>query len=509
MNREQIIDLFLKKPRHAGKLLSTNQTIEKCKGRSVPEKAFNYCYPGSAEKFKGCLNCHKEFNNFISFNQGYRQYCSPKCAMTDQSLIKRREASCISKYGVKNPLASKYARQRLQEVSLQRYGTVTPVASSIVQATVKRNLLERYGVDHAFKVDAVKKKARERYIEKYVAVKWPKRLKVIEEICKVELIGDRSYLGEAAIYRWKHSCGTIFESKVSSGFILSCPTCKESFVSHGEKELAEFLMQFGSIQTQVRDLIQPYELDIFIKAQNLAFEYNGDYFHSTEVKQNKNYHLNKLNRCETLGIRLIHVFEHQWQTKRSIVESRIKSILGKNDRIYARQCTIREVEEVTASVFCEENHLQGSVGSKRRVGLFFKEELVALMTFGKPRFNVKYDWELLRYCTKLGLNVVGGPSRLFKAAGYENMITYADRCWSNGSLYRQLGFEELLPSPPSYFYVRNGLRLSRYQTQKHKLKVLLGDRFDEELSEVDNMKNAKYHQIYDCGNRVFHYKPKE
>lgn len=503
MDRDSVKELFLQKPRHAGRLLADTPEIRSCSGKSVPEQAFNYCYPGSAELYPGCLNCGKVFKNFISFNQGYRKYCCPKCAMTDPSMIAAREQTCIQKYGVKNPLAMDSTRKRLAEVSLDRYGTITPVASKVVRERVKQSVIKRYGVDHVFKSDEVKQRAKDRYLQKYADTRWQQRVKLIERARTVELVGDRTYQDDK-IYTWKHSCGKIFTSKVTSGYILACPDCKEQFTSSGETEIKTFIESFGfKTEARLRNLIHPYEIDIFIPEKRLAIEYNGDYFHSTSVNTDKNYHLRKLQLCEAAGIKLINVFEHQWLQQRHIVQGRLKSALGISTRIFARKCKVAAVDESVAKSFLEANHLQGAVGSTKRLGLFFEQQLVALMTFGKPRFNSCYTWELLRYCSKHGTTVVGGAGKLLKAAGVTDVITYADRCWSDGTLYRSLGMMELAPSPPSYFYVRGGQRVSRYQAQKHKLSNMLGENYDETLTEGENMKISGYLQIFDCGNRVF------
>jgi hypothetical protein len=134
-------------------------------------------------------------------------------------------------------------------------------------------------------------------------------------------------------------------------------------------------------------------------------------------------------------------------------------------------------------------------------------ELVALMTFGVPRYNGKYEWELLRYCTKLNTTVVGGASKLFKSflrTHEGRVISYADRHWSQGNLYQQLGFSLVNTSPPSYFYVVHGKRERRERYQKHKLATLLSS-FNPELTEKENMKLAGYHAIYDCGSLVFEF----
>ena len=127
------------------------------------------------------------------------------------------------------------------------------------------------------------------------------------------------------------------------------------------------------------------------------------------------------------------------------------------------------------------------------------------MIFGKPRFNKKYDYELIRFCSKMNINVVGAASKLFKhfKINYNgSIISYANRRFSNGNLYETLGFTKIDETKPNYFYIKGKTLLSRNKCQKHKLKNLL-DNFDENLSEHENMLNNGYLKVYDCGNLVF------
>ena len=129
------------------------------------------------------------------------------------------------------------------------------------------------------------------------------------------------------------------------------------------------------------------------------------------------------------------------------------------------------------------------------------------MTFGKCRFNKKYEWELLRFCNKLGYHIPGGASKLLtyfeRTYKPKSLISYADRRWSQGKLYRALGFNLDHVSEPNYWYFNNIFSLeSRIKYQKHKLKDIL-EKFDPNLTEVENMIMNGYHRIFDCGNLVF------
>ena len=114
------------------------------------------------------------------------------------------------------------------------------------------------------------------------------------------------------------------------------------------------------------------------------------------------------------------------------------------------------------------------------------------MSFSKPRFNKKYEWELVRFCNKCGYHVPGGASKLLKCFEREykpdSIVSYADRRWtmnSGDTLYDRLGFHLMNTSKPNYWYWKDkdGELLNRIRFQKHKLPGLL-ENFDESVSEV-------------------------
>ncbi len=277
-------------------------------------------------------------------------------------------------------------------------------------------------------------------------------------------------------------------------------------VSAGETELATFISKLHKdVLLSNRTIIKPLELDIVLPSLKVAIEYNGDYWHSTAHKD-KNYHIDKTNKANSVGYQLIHIFENEWLYKQKIVKSRVRNLLGLSNKIYARKCSIKEVSTEEARNFQSKTHLQGFVGASVKLGLYFECELISLMTFGKPRYNSNYEYELLRFSTKLNTVVVGGASKLFKNFIKNNnpssIISYSDIRWGTGALYRNLGFKLSHTSKPNYWYVKHGLLESRVKFQKHKLKDLL-DNFIQELTEEENMNNNGYTRIYDCGNKVF------
>lgn len=177
-------------------------------------------------------------------------------------------------------------------------------------------------------------------------------------------------------------------------------------------------------------------------------------------------------------------------------------------RIFARKCWTGTVSKSRARLFLKNNHVQGAIASRYYFGLYFNNQLVSLLTIGLSRYNKKYEYEIHRFCSLLGHNVIGGFSKLLKHAlrdlKIKSLITYADLRFGTGNVYDINGFTKLTTSKPNYFYVEPGIlrRHSRVQFQKHKLKETLTI-FNESKTEWENMKENNYDRVWDCGNAVY------
>lgn len=284
-----------------------------------------------------------------------------------------------------------------------------------------------------------------------------------------------------------------------------CPKCAFA-KSKGEEELLEYIKTITTDEIVHRDrtLLNNEELDIVIPSKNIAFEYNGLYWHS-EMTKDRNYHLNKTKKCENQKIRLFHIFEDEWNYKRDIIKSMIRNLFNiTNIKIFARKCVIKEVSSKDALSFLKDNHLQGKCNSTYRYGLYFNDELVSLMVFGKSRHfigNNKYEWELLRFCNKLNTTVVGGASKLFnffiEKHNPMSVVSYADRRWSNGNLYETIGFTKYNESKPNYYYIIGNKRHYRFNFRKSIL--IKKYNCPQNMSEHEFCLSQKWYRIYDCG----------
>lgn len=297
---------------------------------------------------------------------------------------------------------------------------------------------------------------------------------------------------------------------------IGCMNCLQLGKSKQEIEIADF------IRSQGEDVVMhtlPFlpnsrkELDIFVPNKQIGIEFHGTLWHSYGKNypnnidtENKNMHLEKLNLCNGVNIKLIQVFSNEWETKQDIVKSVILSKLNLiPHKIYARKCTVVNLTYNEKSKFLRENHLQGNDASKIWIGLKYDNQIVAVMTFGKRKITKgSVHLELVRFANKINTTVVGGASKLFKYFIHtykpQYIVTYADLRYSNGNMYKQLGFTIKHISAPNYWYTQDCVNLQhRMNFQKHKIKDWVGG------TEKEKMFNAGYRRIWDCGNMVFEW----
>lgn len=476
-------------------------------------------------------------------------YCSVKCRMSDPKYWDKIKESNVKKYGTPYSFQSEIIKSKIKQTNLQRYGVENPaildsikekakatclakygvVSTALVpeiRAKQKQTLLRNYGVDTAMQSHALKEKLIQTKISQgydSLIQRCEKNPEGVEPLFSKEEYKGQSYDIE---YSWKcKKCGEVFTHYYNNA---SIPVCRKCYPKYKERRLQLEILDFvktvysGEICFEERlinvdssDKRKNLEVDIYLPERKLAFEINGSYWHSSLYRK-PSYHKHKTKLCAELGIHLVHIMEYTWVNNPEGVKSRIKDLLGIYDQtVYARKCEVRKIEYNKAKEFLAINHLQGETVSSFNCGLFYKDELVGVMTFGSPRFNKKYSWELLRFCVKQGFHIPGAASKLLsffvKEAKPDNLISYADRTWSNGKLYRALGFELEGETKPNYVYVKNNNVdvLHRYKCQKHKLAKLLGKQFDPSLSESENMTKACYWKVYDCGNLVFAKKFKD
>ena len=229
----------------------------------------------------------------------------------------------------------------------------------------------------------------------------------------------------------------------------------------------------------------------------------------------KDYHAKKTATAEQNGYSCIHVFD--WDDPELV----INSLLNINkQRIGARECEVKKITDIqVVNSFLNANHLQGTCrGIKVTYGLYVKntDNLVAVMVFGKPRYNKNHDWELLRLCTKSDYIVVGGSTKLFKQFLVDEnpklVISYCDRSKFSGRVYTQLGFSsqsEKLKPLLHWYHPKLKLHYTAAYINKLGFDKVLGSIFNVQYGKGSSNKELMlkhgFVEIYDCGQQVYTY----
>jgi hypothetical protein len=456
-------------------------------------------YKGSKYNYKWkCTLCNNIFTSRLDSAH------IPKCHCTDINKLSKRESKVLEifenekdyeflSFGSKNTKESVIYNHiscgTKNETNIQHFLSGQRCGNKTCKYNkAKQTVINKYGVDNISKSPEVQKKKETTCIEHY-GVNNPYKSKEVQEKIKDTMMEK---------YGVKHN---IFMRKQVFN------------TSKIERDIQNYVESLIPIERNKRIFNNGMckEIDIYIPSKKIALELNGLYWHSeSSGEKDRRYHIEKLNFINNEGIKLFQFYDYEWTNKKELVQSMIKSKLGLSDtKIMARKCFIKEIDSKDEKIFLENNHIQGGVQSSKRYGLYYNEELVALLTLGKPRYNKDYDWEILRYCNKINSNVIGGFSRLLshfiKEIKPKNILTYADRRYSDGGVYEKNGFKYLHDSSPNYYYFKDDSRLYHRSTfQKHKLAKLL-ESFNPNLTEWENMQANGYDRIWDCGNLVFSY----
>lgn len=459
-------------------------------GGSVDYKKLYECIYN--EKPPKCAQCNNDAR-FISLKKGFGRFCSKVCHSKYLSNY-NKEHNCKKAIIKKEKLfQSRHEIFKKIESDYINNSTVT-----IDQLTKKYKLPK----------GAIRAYLAERNLTDPTRSLKARRNNLKESFKKInEKLDDAQWVNEKINEGW---CSKNFAEYLNCSKNYICDYLRKAnrplefgITSSYEIKLYEFIKSLGvTVIKNDRSIIHPYELDLYLPNHNLAIEINGLYWHNDQ-KKNKNYHLNKTKLCEEKGIQLLHFYDSEIDNKWQIVKSIIQNYLHVNHIVYAKSCSVLEIKTNEYQKFCEENHIQGFVGASIKLGLFYEEKLIAVMSFSKSRYDKTYEYELIRYCGLLGYNIVGGASKLYKSfcKKYQpnSIISYAQRRLFSGRLYENLGMSLIKTSPPNYLWINkyNDV-LSRYQTQKHKITDKADLRTENEI-----LCERGYHKIYDCGQFVY------
>jgi very-short-patch-repair endonuclease len=496
----------------------------------IPLKEYYISYNNL--KIEKCLFC----DNDVSWHDRkleYNKTCSNKTCIAKYAKMKSDQA-VKEKYGVDNVFSLKEVIKKSKETKKERYDDENYNNTE----KNKQTCIKRYGVDNGSKTEYAKeiiseknRRNKDQRLDKMVktfkenyGVNWNSKVHSISEkihkslketnkqisINKIEEMGMSVLKDNFYSYDLKcNKCETIRENVLRPYINYHyrtdkklCNKCNfhEKFRSNGEKELGKEISKISNEQLEFNKKMFGYEVDICISSKKLCFEYNGIYWHS-ELYKDKNYHKDKKNKFLENGWDLIYIWEDDWnnQIKKDIIISKIKSIFKLNEKIYAKNCDIKEITHNEAKDFLEKNHLTGYANSSIRIGLFNKDNLVMLLTFCKT--GNKNQYKLLRTASLNNITIIDGFDKIIKyfIKHYGNKLySYIDFDWfiSSSYLNEQSNFKFIKHNSTIYYWALNGIR-------KNKIEFKKDEKLDKNLSKKEIMYSNGYYRVYNSGNLTY------
>lgn len=449
-----------------------------------------------------CPMCGK----YVSVYNGIPgKYCSSECAYKDPHRTDNIESTILSKYGVRHALQSEVLQEKFKSTMMERHGVVNPGQSKEMMSKAKRTCEQLYGRDELVKRQ--RESMRRNYIFSHKDIigytdngEW-----IMDCHRQCDGCDDHAFITPQILYhdRRRDGCEVCtklnpISSRVTSGTSL-------------EKFVTDILDEHGiEYKLNIRDVIPPKELDIYIPSKHIAIECNGILWHCDKYKS-KNYHIDKFNACISKDIQLITLWEDQIRCHPDICKSIIESKLGLiNHKTYARKCDVCNLSQRETKLFLEQNHIQGYVRSEVRYGLKNKDgKLVCVMTFSKRSKmsggkNDSDTWELTRYCSIIRTTVIGGASKLLNwfinIHHPSHIVSFSCNDISTGSMYEKLGFKNDGQTNTYFYCDRNTMKRyhrSSFSKESIKKKGFNIDGMTEK--ELMDMYYKNILRIYDCG----------
>ena len=447
-----------------------------------PESGMRICEECGKEYYYDINNCTYTKDNGKHINAS--KFCSYECGVknavrkqSETNLEKYGTTCCLqgkeihekvvktwqNKYGVDCIGKAKEIQEKIKKTNLEKYGDECIFGkNSTLYPKIQQIVYDKYGVDNVFQSEEIQEKIKKTNLERY-GVEYPIQSPEIQ----AKYNHDDMY---KKTYQTKKKNGTLSTSGL-------------------EKEVKNFIESLGFIAEKYitgRDSTR-FEIDIYVPGLKIGIECNGNWWHSTNRKP-KNYHYKKYLLAKEKGIDLIQVWEDQWKYQQEIIKDILKARLGvisKDNKIYARKCIIKEIENNDYRAFCINNHIQGYRPAKIRYGLYYNGILVQIASFnkckqyGKRKPQAEYEW--IRGCIASNNFVIGGTSKLLKhfidTHDPDSILCYADANLFNGQGYKEAGFTFEGYTGPDKFYVENntlirhGRNPYKYKEYKEKVKT--------------------------------------
>ena len=438
-------------------------------------------------------------------------------SFANPEIVEKRKKTTLERYGVENPMQSPEIRKKAEATNLERYGYKHTFSCPEIRAKGDATQIEKYGC-LASNSQEIKEKRKATCVAKY-GVPYVLQSDVVKEkIVQTNLMRfgvENPSQNEEIIEKSRQT--NIDKYGVPAAFMLpeSMEKSRESMIklknsSHISKiniSVSELLTESG-IYNEYEFPLDGHWFDLIVPDQKILIEIDPTYSHSKQPNffykdgMDRYYHINKTKIAEQNGYRCIHIFD--WDDLSKIV----KLLLPKT-KVYARNCKVVYLESEVVDEFLKDNHLQGTCGGQSVcLGLLSdRDELLEVMTFGKPRYSKKYQWELLRLCSVSGIQVIGGASKLFMTFVNDfqpdSIISYCNRSKFNGNVYQLLGFKHIRTNAPGEVWSKKNDYITDSLLRQRGFDQLFGTNYGKGTNNEKLILEAGWKSVYDCGQGVY------
>lgn len=416
------------------------------------------------------------------------------------------------RYGNVCPANGVEQREKTRDTMMERYGAPTVFESNKLRDKAKATMISRYGVDSPMKVPEIaalvseKRKEHMKEIVESSKNTCIQRYGVSNPMHKQEFVDK---IAETMTQRYGVKSPMLvpeFHDKMCSTYLERHGS--DFGVSDVNRDFAQMLNQAG-LETEFEYYIGNRRFDIHIKDSNICFEIDPTYTHNTIGNHwgsgvQPNSQLIKTRIAEENGYRCIHVFD--WDNWDSVLD-----LVVQRKRVFARNCKIVDLKKEQVDEFMNNYHIQKTCRSQKYAyGLVYYGELVEVMTFGSPRYNRNYEFELLRLCSHPNYSVVGGASKLFKhfvdEVNPSSIISYCDRSKFSGSVYEKIGMSHIRDTEPTKVWSKGSVRITDNLLRQRGFDQLFNTNYGKGTSNEELMLEHGWLPVYDCGQRVYEWR---
>ena len=439
-------------------------------------------------------------------NATMREHLGTDWALGNPEIVKKSQATMIQRYGAPTTLQSDILRKQVENTCLARYGVPTVFQSEDVQKKINNTNFLKYGVAHIMQNEDIKAKVVQTRLDSHGGQFWTPEMQQKAKDTSMARYGVDNPSKSPEIQA-KIKQVMIDRYGVDYGVMLS--TANKHRISLVNKQFAALLADNG-IECDFEFPLGGKLYDIVIPDQKILIEIDPTYTHNAVGNHwapsglDEDYHKKKSEIATEAGYHCIHVFD--WDDWNDVIQL----IKEPSITINADDCVVYKLKHQAAQEFLSANSTQPIYSEEIvELGIVKDDEILQVMTFGRPRYDKSHTAELLRLCTKSGCIVVGGAEKLFKfATDYmciDDIISYCDLSKFSGDVYKRLGMTLARVTPPQKVWSKNSDKITDNLLRQRGFDQLFKTNYGKGTSNEALMLASGWLPVYDCGQAVYTY----